>query len=151
MRIALDGISHETNTYCAGTTPKGDFYTLRGRKMLNTAGQESDVGGAVDACSALDCEAVPILFASTQPSGLVERSAYEEFKAEIITGLAQAGVLDGCVLLLHGAGVVECLQDSERNGKNVVDIAESRIDQTQVKRKVFGKFITTAHHKAQPI
>lgn len=113
MRIALAGISHETNTYCAGLTPKGDFYTFRGPKLLATAGQESDVGGAVDACSALDCEAVPILFASTQPSGTIERSAYDEFKAEIVEGLAQAGPVDGCVLLLHGAGVVEGIQDLE--------------------------------------
>ena len=112
-RIALAGISHETNTYCAGQTQKSDFYTYRGVKMLGTAGQESDVGGAVDACRRLGCEAVPILFASTQPSGTIERGAYEDLKEEILQGLANAGELDGCVLLLHGAGVVDGIADLE--------------------------------------
>jgi len=112
-RIALAGISHETNTYCAGFTPKADFYTYRGPRMLDKAGQESDVGGAVDACQQLGCEAVPILFASTQPSGTIERAAYDEFKQEILDGLAAAGPVDGCVLLLHGAGVVDGIQDLE--------------------------------------
>jgi len=113
MRIALAGISHETNTYCAGQTPKQDFYVFRGAKILASAGQESDLGGAVDACRELGCEAVPILFASTQPSGTVERSAYEDFKAEILDGLASQLPLDGCVLLLHGAGVVDGIPDLE--------------------------------------
>lgn len=113
MRIALAGISHETNTYCQGLTPKADFYTYRGAHMLSTAGQESDVGGAVDACQRLGVEAVPLLFASTQPSGTIARDAYEDFKAEIIEGLSAAGALDGCVLLLHGAGVVEGIADLE--------------------------------------
>ncbi len=112
-RIALAGISHETNTYCAGFTAKADFYAYRGAKMLGTTGQESDVGGAVDACQRLGCEAVPILFASTQPSGTIERAAYEDFKQEILDGLATAGPLDGCVLLLHGAGVVDGIADLE--------------------------------------
>ncbi|MEM6708609.1 MAG: M81 family metallopeptidase [Pseudomonadota bacterium] len=115
MRIALAGISHETNTYCKDTTPVEAFYCFRASKLLATAGQESDTGGAVDACMRLDTEPVPILFASTQPSGLVERSAYEYFKDEILQGLEAAAAhgLDGCVLLLHGAGVVEDIPDLE--------------------------------------
>jgi len=113
IRIALAGISHETNTYCAQVTRKSDFYTYTGQKLLATAGQQNDVGGAVDACRALDCEAIPILFASSQPSGIIERVAYEDFKAEILQGLATAGALDGCVLLLHGAGVVDGVPDLE--------------------------------------
>ena len=113
MRIALAGISHETNTYCAGQTPKSAFYTFRGQRLLDTAGEESDVGGAVDACRKLGCEPVPILFASTQPSGTIERTAYEDFKDEILSSLDEAGDIDGCVLLLHGAGVVDGIADLE--------------------------------------
>ncbi len=113
MRIALAGISHETNTYCGATTPASAFYVYRGDKMLDAAGQESDLGGAVDACSRMGCELVPILFASTQPSGTIEFEAYSGFKDEILSGLAAAGPLDACVLLLHGAGVVEGIEDLE--------------------------------------
>ena len=63
--------------------------------------------------SAAGVEAVPILFASTQPSGTIDRDAYEGFKEEILHGLAGAGPVDGCVLLLHGAGVVDGIADLE--------------------------------------
>ncbi len=113
MRIGLAGISHETNTYCQGLTPKDAFYVIRGEKFSETAGQHSDVGGAVDACNALGVEPVGILFASTQPSATIEREAYEAFKEEILLGLAAEMPLEGCVLLLHGAGVVDGIEDLE--------------------------------------
>ena len=113
MRIAIGGIVHETNTYCQGFTPYGDFYTYRGEEMLRTRGQQSDLGGAVDACERLGVEIVPTLYASTQPCGTIERDAYEAFKAEILQRLADAGPVDGCVLLLHGAGVVDGIPDLE--------------------------------------
>ncbi len=113
MRIALAGISHETNTYCQGLTSASEFHPFRGPRMLETRGQEFDLGGAVDACARLGCEAVPIFFAQAQPSATIERAAYDGFKAEILDGLVAAGELDGCVLLLHGAGVVEGIPDLE--------------------------------------
>ena len=113
MKIALAGISHETNTYCAGQTPYSAFYTYRGKAMLATAGQQSDIGGAVDQCTKLGVEIAPILFASTQPSGTIEREAYEQLKEEILSGIMAEQDLDGCVLLLHGAGVVDGIEDLE--------------------------------------
>ena len=117
MRIALAGISHETNTYCTAQTPAAEFQQLRGERLLLTRGQESDIGGAVSACEALGVEPVPILYASAQPSGVIEREAYEGFKREIEDGLRRAGALDGgldgVVLCLHGAGVVDGIEDLE--------------------------------------
>lgn len=113
MRIALAGIVHETNTYCGTPTNYDAFYTYRGPKILETSGQESDLGGAVDACQDLGIDIVPIVYASTQPSGTIELDAYDAFKGEILTGLSEVGDVDGCVLLLHGAGVVAGLPDLE--------------------------------------
>jgi len=113
MRIAIAGISHETNTYCREATPAAAFHQLRGERLLATRQQESDVGGAVAACERLGIEPVPILFASTQPSGTIEREAYLQFRDEITEGLARAGELDGVVLCLHGAGVVDGIDDLE--------------------------------------
>jgi len=112
MRIAIAGISHETNSYCRDRTPADAFYQLRGERLLKTRGQQSDVGGAVDACAANDVEAVPILFASTQPSGIIEYAAYQAFKQEILDGLARVQA-DAVVLCLHGAGVVDGIEDLE--------------------------------------
>lgn len=113
MRIAIAGISHETNTYCQGQTRLAEFYQLRGDKILDTLGQESDVGGAVAACKLLNVTPVPILFVSAQPSGTIERTTYEDFKAEIIEALNSESPLDGVVLCLHGAGVVDGIEDLE--------------------------------------
>jgi len=116
MRIVLAGISHETNTYCQGVTKADAFHCLRGKQMLATAGQETDVGGAATACAELGIEAVPILFAQTQPSATIERIAFENFAEEILDGVLvaqQQGGIDAVVLLLHGAGVVEGIQDLE--------------------------------------
>jgi microcystin degradation protein MlrC len=113
MRIAIAGISHETNTYCSAPTRRDDFHELRGRKILATADQESDVGGAVAACLELDIEPVPILFVSAQPSGVIERGTYDTFREEILQGLERALPLDGVVLCLHGAGVVDGIEDLE--------------------------------------
>lgn len=113
MRVAIAGIVHETNTYCQGQTPLEAFYTYRGEQMFNAAGQESDLGGAVDACQRLGLDVVPTLYASTQPSGTIARDAYDTLKDEILERLSQAMPLDGVVLLLHGAGVVDGIQDLE--------------------------------------
>ena len=107
MRIAIAGISHETNTYCQAPTTRTDFYEIRGDRMLNTIGQESDVGGAMAACVEHGAEAVPLLFVSAQPSGTIEFETYQGFKQEILDGLSDALPLDALVLCLHGAGVVD--------------------------------------------
>ena len=124
MRIALGGIVHETNTYCQGMTPYAAFYTYRGDEMFATRDHQSDLGGAIAACERLsDVEVVPTLYASTQPSGTIERDAYEALKDEILKGLAGAGQLDACVLLLHGAGVVDGIADLEYDlAKSVRDL-----------------------------
>ena len=119
MRIALAGINHETNTYCKSPTTADAFYQYRGERMLKMAGTETSTGGALDRCSELGIESVPILFASTQPSGTIEQSAYDQFKTEILAGIKReqedvtAGGIDGVFLDLHGAGVVQGLSDLE--------------------------------------
>ena len=113
MRIAIAGISHETNTYCQAPTTRADFYELRGDRILDTLGQESDLGGAVGACRELDVEPVPLLFVSAQPSGTIDHQTYQDFKTEIVEGIAAAAPIDGLVLCLHGAGVVDGIEDME--------------------------------------
>ena len=113
LRIALAGISHETNTYCRELTTAHDFHQLRGERILRTRGQQSDIGGAVSACERLGLEPLPLLYAAAQPSGTIESATYAQFRDEILDGLRSAAPLDGVVLCLHGAGVVEDLEDLE--------------------------------------
>ena len=112
MRIAIAGISHETNTYCQGVTTSAHFYVRRAQAMQAAAGQETDIGGAMAACERLGAAAVPLMFAQAQPSGLIERATFEAFANEIIQGLGSES-FDAVVLLLHGAGVADGVADIE--------------------------------------
>ena len=112
-RIAIAGVVHETNTYCHETTDMSKFSILRGEKFAKMAGTETTTGGALDECSRLGIEAVPLMVANAQPSGTIQSEVYESFKAEILEGLSQELPVDGVFLDLHGAGVVEHLEDLE--------------------------------------
>ena len=113
MKIAIAGIAHETNTYCRGLTQASHFHQLRGERLFLARGTETGLGGALKACEELGIEAVPILFCDAQPSGVIARDAYDAFKAEILRGIGEAMPLDGVFLSLHGAGVVEGIEDLE--------------------------------------
>ncbi len=106
MRIAIAGISHETNTFSSVITHRVDFTVRRGVEVLNEPGFPK-------AIERLGIEPVPILFASALPSGPVDTATYEAFKAEILEGLAAAGPLDGIFLILHGALYVRGVGDGE--------------------------------------
>ena len=114
-RIAIAGISHETNTYCRDETEAEAFYQLRGDRLFRAAGSETSLGGALAACEELGFEVVPILVASAQPSGTISLATYRRFKKEILDGIENAKPVDGVFLDLHGAGVVNGIADLEAN------------------------------------
>ena len=113
MKIALAGIVHETNTYCRGLTQVRDFQSLRGERVLLERGAETSLGGAIRTCDELGIDVAPILHCYAQPSGVIARDAYDGFKDEILRGIRDAMPLDGVFLALHGAGVVEGIEDLE--------------------------------------
>ncbi|MFT6646002.1 MAG: microcystin degradation protein MlrC, partial [Patiriisocius sp.] len=53
------------------------------------------------------------LVAMAQPSGTIERAAFDQISSEILSGLNDAAPLDAIFLDLHGAGVVEGIDDLE--------------------------------------
>lgn len=123
MRIALGGISHETNTYCTDPTPLEDFEVARGDELTGARGTRSYLGGALDAADELGADVVPILFAFAQPSGTIAAAAYATLRDELVQRLRTAGPVDGVVLLPHGAGVVEGIDDLEADlGRAVRDV-----------------------------
>ena len=113
VRIAIAGISHETNTYCREQTQLADFRIARGEKILKFRDTETSTGGALDTCDELGFEVVPIMIAGTQPSGTIARDAYQSMKDEILAGITREAPIDGIFLDLHGAGVVDGIPDLE--------------------------------------
>ncbi len=106
MRIAIAGISHESNTFSAVPTRRADFTVRRGAEILAEPGFQELIDH-------LQVEPVPILYAGALPSGPVDTADYQAFKAEILNGLAAAGPLDGIFLILHGAMVVDGVGSGE--------------------------------------
>src|SRR6185503_7043425 len=71
------------------------------------------VGGMIDGAAARGVTLVPSLAAGASPAGRVTKDFYAEAKARLLADLAAAGPLDGVLLDLHGAMVVEGLDDGE--------------------------------------
>lgn len=116
MRIAVGGIEHETNTYATesmGSTSLDDFQQLRGDQLFNNRGTRTFLGGFLSAIDEAGHEAVPLLWAWAGPSGIIEAPTYEALKSEFIDRLAAALPVDAVAVSMHGAGVVEGIEDLE--------------------------------------
>ena len=117
FRLAIGGISHETNTYAvasSGITHVDRFDIDRGDEILaRMQGTRTYTGGFIDAAASLGVDLVPTLFAIAQPSGTIAAEAYEAMRDELVERLRAAGPVDAVALEIHGAGVVEGVDDLE--------------------------------------
>lgn len=107
MRIGLAGISHEALVSSPLPTTLKNFRVVRGSALV-------DYHGIGDTIQQLEIEAVPILYAvSHTPSGSIDEATYLALRGEIVSGLRNAGPLDGICLILHGAMVVRNIWNGE--------------------------------------
>ena len=121
VRVAVGGISHETNTFATralGLTELAAFRPTTGSALLRSAAAaRSYLGGMLDACAELDFEPVGLLFGITEPSGTIADAAFEMMRGELLARLAAAmaeeGGIDAVALELHGAGVAQSYPDIE--------------------------------------
>jgi len=117
MRIAVGGVSHETNTYAVastGLTEVDEFEVYAGARLVELlAGTGSGIGGILDECARRGDEILPTSFAIAHPSGTIAAGAYAEVKARLLESLAAALPVDAVALELHGAGVAEGIDDIE--------------------------------------
>ena len=121
-RVLTLGISHESNTFSTLLTKESDFNVLRGADVL-----KDQLWAEV--FKKEDVELIPTLHAYGWPGGVVERSAYENFRNEILDGIKNAGKLDGIYMDMHGALHVDGYEDAQASlineirklaGKNVL-------------------------------
>ena len=105
MRIAVCGIGHETNTFSTLRTKLEDFNVRRGEDVVK--------GEFWDGVRAEGVELLPGILAGATPHGLVELSAYESLKTELLESLRASLPVDGVFLFLHGAMEVETIGDGE--------------------------------------
>lgn len=113
-RIALAGISHESNTFCRIPTTLGSFRVSRGEEVLrDLAGSATEPAGLIAAAKRRGFEVVPILIARATPAGRVTTDALESLTGEVVEGLRRAGRVDAVHLAQHGAMVAEGEDDAD--------------------------------------
>jgi microcystin degradation protein MlrC len=116
-RIGIGGIAHETNLFSAIPT---DFEQFRQRVLIGGrdlvsgfAGTRTVIGGFLDGITAIGGTAIPLVYASATPGGVVTREAYAALRHSLLDHLRAAGALDAVLLGLHGAMVTEDVADAE--------------------------------------
>lgn len=122
MRIAVGGISHETSSFAVSKTTLADFASgfglFRGDEIVKRfQGTNICTGGFLDGAAKHGFEIVPLLWGFAYPSGLIVKEDYESLKREFLDRLQHAeaidGPVDGVLLDLHGAMVVEQTPDGD--------------------------------------
>ncbi len=116
-RIAIAGMLHESNTFSSEPT---DIPAFQGHGMAlgdaifdeySTAAHE--VGGFIEGGRKHGFELIPTAVGNATPSGTVTDRALDMVTGEILSRLEAAGPLDGILLALHGAMVVETFPDGD--------------------------------------
>jgi microcystin degradation protein MlrC len=118
MRIATGGISHETSTFAPTPTTLHDFATglglFRDRAILDRFhGANNCTGGFITGAERHGFELLPLLWTFAYPGGLIVRADYETLKREFLDRLTHVLPVDGVLLDLHGAMVVDGIDDGD--------------------------------------
>lgn len=112
MKVAVGAMSHETNTFAAGTTDIDAFATAVGDGILETDRVGRSIGGIVETLDDAGVEVFPTAGASALPGPVVEPETYRWLKGELLDRLAGESV-DGVCLDLHGSMFVADEPDPE--------------------------------------
>ena len=115
-RVQIAGVWHETNTFSPIRTDLAAFRAYQWAEGDGLAPRYADtnteVGGMLAGADGAGLTVVPGLFAGAIPSGPVTLEAFEAMAGRI-AGLAAAEHPDGVLLALHGAMVVEGVEQSD--------------------------------------
>ncbi|MFO1057405.1 MAG: M81 family metallopeptidase [Dongiaceae bacterium] len=117
MKIAIASLMQETNSFSPLPTTVATFesyYLLRGQELMTGYGEARvEVPGFLAVLDAAGATPVPLLAAYAAASGTVTREAFDSLVGEIEERLRRAGPVDGLLLALHGALVVEDQPDGD--------------------------------------
>jgi microcystin degradation protein MlrC len=117
VRFFIGMLAHETNTFSSIPTDRRQFeaHDLRYGGELLEAYRDTGtcLGGMIAAAGTHDIALAPSLAAAASPAGRVTKEFYAEARDRLLADLRTAGPLDGVLLDLHGAMVVDGLDDGE--------------------------------------
>lgn len=110
-RVAIAGISHESNSFNPDKTRLSDFIKRERSSIPETlelwSRSNDTVSGFIEEGLKQGLELYPALLASATPKGPVTDHAFVSLMEEMLQLLKRAPRLDGVYLSLHGAMVVE--------------------------------------------
>jgi microcystin degradation protein MlrC len=117
VRIALGQFMEESNTF---VRQRADLEHFRATQLLygdeivpRLRGTRAEIGGFLDVLGPAGVELVPTVAANAVSSGPVTRATFEHVRDALLERLAAAGPVDGVLLALHGAMVLEDAPDGE--------------------------------------
>ena len=119
MRLATGNIGHESSTFTPVPTPYEAFTESsrgfhRGGEVVEAMrGTNTGCGGFIDGAVEYGYELVPLVWTFAEPSAPVQADAWVQLRTEFLQRLEAAMPVDGALLDLHGAMVLEGSQDGE--------------------------------------
>jgi microcystin degradation protein MlrC len=117
VRFFIGMLAHETNTFSSIPTDRRQFEARDlhyGGEILEAYRDTGTcLGGMIAAAAEHGITLAPSLAAAASPAGRVSKEFYGEARDRLLADLRAAGRLDGVLLDLHGAMVVEGLDDGE--------------------------------------
>lgn len=117
FRIAIAGFLLESVTFIDELTTLSQFQVseVSGADVIERhRGANTPTGGFLDVCERERIEIVPILYTSGGAAGPATDEAYEHYLERILSGLRNAGPLDGVLLDLHGAMTTPTRLDADQ-------------------------------------
>ncbi|NLE43806.1 MAG: M81 family metallopeptidase [Chloroflexi bacterium] len=116
MRIAVGGFAQESNSFSpvpGSWDHFGPQEVLVGDDLLaRLSGTQLELGAAIDRAQSDGIDLAPLVYASASSSaGHVRADVFRTILANLTDRLAQTGPIDGVLLALHGAMVVEDCDD----------------------------------------
>ena len=117
MRLVIGSFMQETNTFSQFTSDLQSFKDcefLVGDEIISYHGKKgSEIGAFIEVAEKQNIQLIPLVSASALPGGQVKLEAYNKIKALFLEKLMHVKQFDGVLLALHGAMVVENLDDPE--------------------------------------
>ena len=117
MRLAVGLIMHEADIFSPVKTileACRQSQLLFGEDLLRFhRGKQTEMAGVIGAAAREGVTLVPTLAAFPIPSGEFTNETYAFLKGELLARLADAGDIDGVILILHGAAATLDLDDAE--------------------------------------
>ena len=117
MKIAIAGVWHETNTLVSIKSAKENFTNFgwyKEQELIDAfMGTKTVMGGYLDVLNENNLKIVPTFGAYATPSGTITLDTFEEILENLLAELVKNLPFDGLLLELHGAQVVENIDDPE--------------------------------------